>query len=312
MTKRRKPRPPFGGGPKTGPPSGSWADEPHDGENEAPDGAGTDTVAGMPAAQTPAGGIPSVGDGAERTRPAFPPSARPGVTGGGGDTLRMKSVVLAEGSGLGGDAPGRPSRPKPRPRPAERVRELPRRDYAARHRFGFIWFILGFFGLIFRVILITVVVGGISAFLGYQAVRVYIRTPETTVPNVKGMKVSQALDQLAKARLGIEQERTEASGLVAPGEIIGQRPLPGSRTKEGSMVRVIVSSGMAAYVVPDVVNETQENAISKIKSARMEVGNVTPYPNDKVPKGVVISQDPEAGKGYESPRKVDMLVSTGP
>lgn len=234
------------------------------------------------------------------------PAGGAGATASG-DTIRLSSIQPRAGAGETGRKPGRP---KPRPRPAERVADLPRRDYSARHRFGFIWYIMGFFGLIFRTILVTVIVMGLSAWIGFHAMKFYIKTPETTVPNVKGMKVDAALEQLAAAKLGIQMDRTEASGLVAPGEIINQSPLPGTRMKEKSNVRVVVSSGRASYVVPSVVDETLENATNKIRSSRLEVGNITEYPSDK-PKGTVISQSPEANKGFDAPQKVDLLVSAG-
>ena len=238
-----------------------------------------------------------------------PPPPRDAQTfdSGAGDTIRMSSIRPRAGAGEAGRKPGRP---KPRPRPAERVSDMPRRDYSARHRFGFVWYIVGFFGLIFRTILVTVIVMGLSGWIGFHAMKFYIKTPETTVPNVKGMKVDAALEQLATAKLGIQMERTEASGLVAPGEIINQAPLPGTRMKEKSNVRVVVSSGRASYVVPSVVDETLENATNKIRSSRLEVGNITEYPSDK-PKGTVVSQSPEANKGFDSPQKVDLLVSAG-
>jgi serine/threonine-protein kinase len=75
-------------------------------------------------------------------------------------------------------------------------------------------------------------------------------------------------------------------------------------------VRVVVSSGQSSFVVPSVVGETQENAINKIKSSRMEVGNITEFASDK-PKGTVVTQSPDADKGFDKPQKVDLLISKG-
>ncbi len=230
--------------------------------------------------------------------------------GGGSDTIQMSSISKQLKPNL--TTKSKPVRPKPRPRPkgADRVTDMPRRDYSARHRFGFIWYVMGFFGLIFRSILVTVIVMGLSGWIGYNAMRFYIKTPETTVPNVRGMKVDAALDQLSRVKLGMVQERAETSGLVAPGEIINQAPLPGTRIKEKADVRVVVSSGQSSFVVPSVVGETQDNAINKIKSSRMEVGNITEFASDK-PKGTVVTQSPDANKGFEKPQKVDLLISKG-
>ena len=230
--------------------------------------------------------------------------------GGGSDTIQMSSISKQLKPNL--TTKSKPGRPKPRPRPrgADRIADMPRRDYSARHRFGFIWYIMGFFGLIFRSILVTAIVMALSGGIGYYAMRFYIKTPETTVPNVRGMKVDSALEQLGKVKLGMVLERAELSGLVAPGEIINQAPLPGTRIKEKADVRVVVSSGKSSFVVPSVVGETQENAINKIKSSRMEVGNITEFASDK-PKGTVVTQSPDADKGFDKPQKVDLLISKG-
>ena len=228
----------------------------------------------------------------------------------GSDTIQMASISKQLRPNMTSKTkPGRP-KPRPRPRGADRIDDMPRRDYSARHRFGFIWYVMGFFGLIFRSILVTVIVMGLSGWIGYHAMRFYIKTPETTVPNVRGMKVDAALEQLGRVKLGMVLDRAETSGLVAPGEIINQAPLPGTRMKEKADVRVVVSSGQSSFVVPSVVGETQENAINKIKSSRMEVGNITEYVSDK-PKGTVVTQSPDAGKGFDKPQQVNLLVSTG-
>lgn len=199
-----------------------------------------------------------------------------------------------------------------RPRSNRRVDQLPKREYSSRNRWGVFSFFFGFIGLIVKVIFVTVLVMALSAWLGFEGIRWFVKTQETVVPNLRGMRVENAIKMASDKKLAIFQERTEANGLVAPGEIIDQKPLPGLRTKEGTAVRVTVSSGRPSLVVPDVVGETRENAINKIKGARLEIGNVTLYNDPKVPQGVVISQDPPANKGLEKAEKVDILVSKGP
>lgn len=75
---------------------------------------------------------------------------------------------------------------------------------------------------------------------------------------------------------------------------------------------VIISSGRAQYMVPNVVNEIKENAINKIKGARLEVGNILTVEDVSVARGNVISQSPIGGTGQDEPVKVDLMVSAGP
>ncbi|GIX43896.1 MAG: PASTA domain-containing protein [Candidatus Hydrogenedentota bacterium] len=196
------------------------------------------------------------------------------------------------------------------PTPYERVER--ERRLRPRSEGGFFSFVFGLIGLIIRMTIVTVLVGALGAFVGYEVVRAYVRTPEVVVPNVKGMKVQDAFDALAQKKLGLLKERAEPNAIVAPGEIIEQKPPAGSKAKEGTVVRVVVSSGRANYIVPDVVGETRENAINKIRGAGLEVGNITYMESDTAPRDSVISQNPEANKGLEQPMPVHLLVSAGP
>ena len=189
---------------------------------------------------------------------------------------------------------------------------MPRRDYAPRSHISIFGFIFGFFGLILKMIFVTALVMGISGWLGFQALKMYVKTEEVSVPNVRGMKIADAIDVLSTKKLSILKDRAESSGLVAPGEIIDQRPQAGVTAKSGTIVRVVISSGQANFVVPDLTGETRDNAVNKIKGARLEVGNITYMEDSKYAKDTVINQTPEKNKGLDQAVKVDLLISSGP
>jgi beta-lactam-binding protein with PASTA domain len=271
--------------------------------DKPPAGASSDTPAGLPPAPKPR-------------------DAKPGG-GSSGDTVQMKAVPYDPSRpAVSRTNPSRPSRaPQTRVAPtraktrSSRVADLPRRQYTPRHRFGFFSFIFGFIGLIFKLILTTVLVTGLAIFISYEAVSHYVKTVEVVVPNVKGMRVLDAMKLLSdngKKDLALIEEKAEASGLVAPGEIIDQKPAPGTTVKKGANIRVTISSGRASITVPELVRETLENAINKIKGAGLQVGDVIHVDSELVPKDSVISQSPEGGKGLDKPTKVDLMVSSGP
>jgi eukaryotic-like serine/threonine-protein kinase len=164
-------------------------------------------------------------------------------------------------------------------------------------------------------IFVTVLVLALAMFISYEVIRTYVRTDEVVVPNIKGMKVLDAMKLLSgdgKKELGLIQERAEASGFVAPGEVIEQKPAAGTTVKKGSPVRVTVSSGRARLQVPEVVRESKDNATNKIKGAGLEVGDMIYVENEQVPKDHVISQSPDGGKGLDESTRVDLMVSKGP
>jgi hypothetical protein len=195
-----------------------------------------------------------------------------------------------------------------RPSGTRRVAEVRPR----RREGGFFTFVFSVIGLIIRMVIVLVLVGALGAVVGYEAVRLYVRTPEVVVPNVKGMKLPDAFDTLGQKKLGLLKERVEPNSLVAPGEIIEQKPPPGTKAKEGTVVRVVVSSGRANYIVPDVIGERRENAENKIRGAGLEVGDISYLESETVPRDCVISQNPEPNKGLEQPAPVHLLLSKGP
>jgi beta-lactam-binding protein with PASTA domain len=249
----------------------------------------------------------------------------------GTDTLRMPRIAPREEDpapeqAAPADAPP-PASPSPRQpfaprsRKAEtlrkrilreqmRIARLPRRS--SRGRFGFFSWVFGFFGLIFRMLLVTCIVMGLTALIAYHAVKFYIMTPEVLIPNIRGMKLESAVEMLSERGLSLIREKAEPSALVAPGEIIDQRPPAGSKGKKGAVVRVTVASGRASFVVPDVVGETRDNAINKIKGANLEVGDITYIESDRAARDTVINQNPEPNKGLDQAGKVNLLVSSGP
>ncbi|MCX7717920.1 MAG: PASTA domain-containing protein [Candidatus Sumerlaeaceae bacterium] len=301
---------------------------PADSSGSAVPGGGHDTVPRMTALSRP----PDF-ESDDTPTTATMRAVRPEETATAGDTLRMPSIKLREPDARGSqpspepqmapDAEESPAQPAARPsghkgaalrrrilREQMRIARLPRRS--SRGRFGFFSWVFGFIGLIFRMFLVTIIVMGLTAVIGYHAVKFYIMTPEVLIPNVRGMKLESAVEILSERGLSVIRERAEPSVLVAPGEIIDQRPPAGSKGKKGGVVRVTVASGRASFIVPDVVGETRENAINKIKGANLEVGDITYIESDRAARDTVINQNPEPNKGLDQAGKVNLLVSSGP
>lgn len=227
----------------------------------------------------------------------------------GGDTVRLRVNPSQRAKTSGGTFPTSAV-----PRPARRLPDIRRRQAApaATPHYGPFSLFFGFIWLIFKMLFFSALVMGLAAATGYAVMHWYIRTETVTVPNVRGMKVSEAFDVLSEKKLGMIKVRSESSGLVAPGEIIEQNPQAGSSAKEGRAVGVVVSSGRSRYMVPNVVGESIDNARNKIKGAGLEVGNELRLEDPNVPKEAVISQQPAPNTGTDDPVKVDLLVSSGP
>jgi eukaryotic-like serine/threonine-protein kinase len=133
---------------------------------------------------------------------------------------------------------------------------------------------------------------------------------DTTVPNITGLKLSDAVETLKAHHLKLGDQTQEPSDTVAKGEIIRQQPALGSRLPRGSRVDVVVSSGAETITVPSVVGKSQDDAIKILHAADLHV-SINQEPSDTVPKDQVISQDPAAGSDAHRGDTVTILVSEG-
>jgi len=265
-------------------------------ETQQPEKASSPAGAGAGAAT---GSLPKPGPG---------PAKKSAPAAAGGDTLRLRVTPKPKATSTPGST--FPTAAVPRP---SRLPDIRRRQAAPRAtpQYGPFSLFFGFFWLIFKMLFFTILILALAAAAGYGILHWYVKTPQVTVPNVRGMKVAEAFDVLSEKQLGMIKVRSESSGLVAPGEIIEQNPQAGSTTKEGRAVGVVVSSGRSRYMVPNVVGESIDNARNKIKGAGLEVGNELRLEDPNVPKEAVISQQPAANTGLDDPVKVDLLVSAG-
>ncbi|MGH9178387.1 MAG: Stk1 family PASTA domain-containing Ser/Thr kinase [Acidimicrobiales bacterium] len=129
-----------------------------------------------------------------------------------------------------------------------------------------------------------------------------------TVPNVKGQLAGQAEEILTGQGLVVEQqlEENEADENV----VFDQEPEGDTRVERGSTVILKVSQGATAVEVPDVVGDSEEDAITVLERLGLEA-EVVNEPDENVPLGRVVSQSPTAGSEAAKGSAVRLVVSGG-
>jgi beta-lactam-binding protein with PASTA domain/tRNA A-37 threonylcarbamoyl transferase component Bud32 len=133
---------------------------------------------------------------------------------------------------------------------------------------------------------------------------------QTTVPEVVGLTLEDARDELRDARLDVGDTRREVNEEVPENEVISQDPPAGEEVDRGSEVDLVVSSGPDVVIVPDVINQSEDSAIAEISAAGLNE-EVERAPSEDVDEGLVISQDPGPGEEVRSGDTVRILVSEG-
>jgi serine/threonine-protein kinase len=97
------------------------------------------------------------------------------------------------------------------------------------------------------------------------------------------------------------------------GEVILQDPAEGASLKEGKTVTITVSLGNTLGAVPgDLKGKTVDEATAELQQAGFAVGQQTPQHDEEVPKGSVISADPNTPPQLAKGEAVNLIVSDGP
>ncbi len=131
------------------------------------------------------------------------------------------------------------------------------------------------------------------------------------VPDVSGKTEDEAQSALKKAGFEKITSDYQYDDSVEEGNVIGTTPKAGSQATKDTEIKVIISKGAEKKTVPDVKNQTEENAKSAITSAGLSVGSVSYEHSDSVENGKVISQSVAANKKVAAGTSIDLVVSSG-
>ncbi|WP_333886561.1 Stk1 family PASTA domain-containing Ser/Thr kinase [Clostridium sp.] len=162
--------------------------------------------------------------------------------------------------------------------------------------------------LIVALFMLVIVIGGVS---GYFYNKISGSSSEVTVPNIVGMKQDEAKKLIQSKKLTFVVSATEKSD-KAQGTVISCFPKSGTKVKANSEVRVVVSEGPAALVVPSVIGLDLDTAKDLITNSGLSVGSISSKYSNTVAWNQVISQDPEPDSKAENNAKVNLVISKGP
>jgi len=141
------------------------------------------------------------------------------------------------------------------------------------------------------------------------AMRIALRAREVEVPSLAGKTVNEATRMAAAVGLGLRVDDNQRSDEKIPaGRVMQQDPLPGARARRQRTVRVWVSAGARATVVPALVGQTDRTARLRLEQDGIEVAATTEVRSPDYPADAVVAQDPPAQA--RAPR-VSLLVNRG-
>jgi eukaryotic-like serine/threonine-protein kinase len=142
-----------------------------------------------------------------------------------------------------------------------------------------------------------------------MSMRIALRAREVAVPTLTGKTVNDASRLLAALGLGLRVDDNERSDERIPaGRIMQQDPPAGAQARRQRTIRVWVSAGARATVVPVLVGQTDRTAQIRLEQDGIQVASTTEVRSPDYPADAVVAQDPPPQA--RSPR-VSLLVNRG-
>jgi eukaryotic-like serine/threonine-protein kinase len=157
----------------------------------------------------------------------------------------------------------------------------------------------------------AVVAAVVSAGTTFALQRTMLQREAAEVPSVLGLP-GQSARTLIESRgfmFVVGEEREDAK--AAPGNVVAQRPLEGSRVERGHTVEVVVAKTPVPVKVPALAGLALADAKQRIEAAKLAAGKVTEETSDTVKAGAVISQIPAEGGEAKVGAAIDLVVSKG-
>ncbi|MGN0123557.1 MAG: Stk1 family PASTA domain-containing Ser/Thr kinase [Rhodococcus sp. (in: high G+C Gram-positive bacteria)] len=135
---------------------------------------------------------------------------------------------------------------------------------------------------------------------------------QVAVPDVRNLSAEIAESQLQNAgfRVSIQQK---SDPVVANGNVINTRPVPGSQAEEGSTVTLEVSSGPEQVQIPRLEGMTQERAAQELSAVGLRLDpNVGRQPSAADDEDLVVDQTPGAGASVDRDSAITIKLGSGP
>ena len=138
----------------------------------------------------------------------------------------------------------------------------------------------------------------------------YVSSPETSVPQVVGLQVSEAITLLEKD--GFEPILSDTSyGLQVPvGAIFFQKPDAGAIVKEGRTVYLFVSGGVKIIPVPMLKGKSILDAKFALERLGLKLGRVENIPSSH-PEDMIFDQQYTEGTMLKQGEFVGVTISAG-
>lgn len=132
----------------------------------------------------------------------------------------------------------------------------------------------------------------------------------TLAPTATNMAATSAVKVIEEAQLDAKVVE-QFSETVATGSVISTDPVAGTEVRKGSRMTVLVSKGLERFTVPNLIHTPGADAARVLAEQNLKLVNRPEEYSETVPKGSVISQDPQPNTKAKRDATVSVTVSKG-
>lgn len=141
------------------------------------------------------------------------------------------------------------------------------------------------------------------------SMRYALKTREVVVPALAGKTVNEASAMLLDAGLNLRvEEGLRVDPKIPAGQVLAQDPPAGVRTRKERSIKVWISAGGRATVVPGLIGESERTAQLRLQQEGLVLAAESEVRSGDYPAGTVIAQTPPAKTRSV---QVSLLVNRG-
>ncbi len=130
------------------------------------------------------------------------------------------------------------------------------------------------------------------------------------VPDLRGKGLSEATVLLTDLGLNVGEVKSEVNAGVEKDKIVSTMPEAGTKVNRGEKIAILLSRGMETLEVPRLIGRSLSSARRTIESSGFVVGRVRYEVSTEFNEGIVIGQNPVAGRQAARGSAIDVVVAT--
>ncbi len=134
---------------------------------------------------------------------------------------------------------------------------------------------------------------------------------EVAVPDIVGMNITKAQDELNKYGLVMNVLARQTDDKIEKDAVISQDPAKGRKVKAGREINVTISEGSEKVKVPNIVGIDINAAGDRLAKVGLNLGDREDRYDETRAEGMVLSQKPEADTMAKPGTSVNYAVSKG-